>query len=283
MWIGRPIDPDLLSNIAALVREELDQEAVAGFPKLTRIPSQGVIRFLDYFASLPPAEHAPLLDALARVGAMHFFPSPLIAKAHEEVRTTNPALLRMGAAMQAPGFAYGLRYEGLRMAKAILNDPESAARMKQTRSTLDFQPRDDPPKELVLDPDLSRVETAKAPLLRKLLNQSLARLLGAKASKQPGGDLVYDGAIGSTPLKVRISFSNLYAQMHYAVTAKIHERNILAQQLTYETLWGTNTGWDYLTEENASRSIDLLSKLLAILARFMERIASLPAKPDAIN
>src|SRR5437762_1566857 len=68
MWIGRPIDPDLLSNIAALVREELDQEAAAGFPKLTRIPSTGVIRLLDYLASLPPAEHAPLRDALARLG-----------------------------------------------------------------------------------------------------------------------------------------------------------------------------------------------------------------------
>ena len=283
MWIGRPIDPDLLSSIEALVREELGREAAAGFPKLTRIPSIGVIRFLDYFASLPQAEHTPLLDALARLGAMHFFPSPLIAKAHEQVRTTNPALFRMGAAMKSPVFIFGLRYEGLRMSKAILNDPESLAHMKQTRSTLDFQPRDDPPKELVSDPDIRHVQTAKAPLLRKLLNQSLTTLLGVKAVKQPGGDIVYDGSVRGTPLKVRITFSNLYAQMHYAVTAKIHARNILAQQLTYETLWGTNTGWDYLTEENAARSIDLLSELLAILAGFMERIASMPAKQDVIN
>lgn len=277
MWIGRPIDPELLSSIAALVREELDQEAAAGFPKLRRIPSTGVIRLLDYLATLPPADHPPLLDALAHLGAMHFFPGPLIAKAYEEGRTTNPALLQMNAAMKSPPFTYGLRYLGLRMAKAMLDDPEGVAHMKQTRSTLDFQPRDDPPRELVLDPDIRRVQTAKAPLLRKLLNQSLTPLLGVKASKQPGGDSVYDGSIRGAPLKVRITFSNLYAQLYYGATAKIYERNILAQRLTYETLWGTNTGWDYLTEENASRSIELLCELLAILARFMERIASVPA------
>jgi len=277
MWIGRPIAPDLLSNTTTLVREGLDQEAAGGFPKLARIPSAGVIKLLDYFASLPPAEDPPLLDGLARLGAMQFFPAPLIANVHEELRTTNPALLRMNAAMKSLPFAYGLRYQGLRMARQMLNDPESVAHMKQTRSTLDFQPRDDPPRELVLDPDLRRVQTAKAPLLRKLLNQAVKPLLGVKAVKQPGGDIVYDGSIRGTPLKVRFIFSNLYAQMYYAVTAKAFERNILAQRLAYEALWGMNTGWDYLTEENAARSIELFCELLGILARFIERIASMPA------
>jgi hypothetical protein len=260
-----------------LLRAELDQEAAAGFPKLAQIPSVGVVRFLDYFKSLPSYEHDPLLEVLARLGAMQFLPSPLIAKAHEELRTTNTACLRMSAAMQSPPFVYGLRYEGLRMAKAVLNDPESLAHMKQTRSTLDFQPRDDFPRHLVPEQDIRNVQTAKAPLLRKLLNPELTRLLGVKATKQPGGEIVYDGSIGRTPLKVRISFSNLYAQMYYGVTAKIPERNVLALRLTYEAFWGTNTGWDCLTEENAARSIALLRELLKILARFMEQIDSIPA------
>ena len=274
-WIGRPIDPELLSKIAELVRAELDQEAAAGFSKLKLLPSTGVIKFLDYFASLPPAEHAPLLDVLARQAAMHFFPSPLIAAAHEELRT-NSALLRMSVVMQSHPFSYGLRYQDLRMSRMTLNDAESLAHMRQTRSALGFEPRDDPPSELVLDPDLRHVQPAKAPLLRKLLNQSLKPLLGVKADKRPGGEVVYDGSIEGAPLKVSILFSNMYGQMHYGVTAKIHERNILAQRLTYEVLWGTNTGWDYLTEENASRSVELLCRLLTILARFMKQIASLP-------
>ena len=276
-WVGRPVDPELLSGIAQLVREELDQEAAAGLPKLKRIPSTGVIKFIDYFASLAITEQAPLLDALARLGAMHFFPGPLIAAAHEELRTTSSALKQMQAALRSGQFAYGLRYQDLRMSRMTLNDAESMMHMKQTRSTLDFEPRDDPPSDLVLDPDLRRVQTAKAPLLRKLLGQALTPLVGVKAVKRPGGEIVYDGAVEGTPLQVRFIFSNMYGQMHYGVTAKIFELNILAQRLTYEALWGTNTGWDYLTEENAPQSIELLCELVTILARFVKRIPLLPS------
>ena len=69
----------------------------------------------------------------------------------------------------------------------------------------------------------------------------------------------------------------MYGQMHYGITAKIFDLNILAQRLTYEALWGTNTGWDYLTEENAPRSIDLLCELVTILARFVKWIPLLPS------
>lgn len=55
------------------------------------------------------------------------------------------------------------------MSRFALNDAESLSHMQRTRSTLDFEPRDDPPPELVLDRDLRRVQPAKAPLLRKLL------------------------------------------------------------------------------------------------------------------
>ena len=69
--------------------------------------------------------------------------------------------------MQSGPFAYGLRYVDLRMARAMLNDPESMARRAHTRSTLDFEPRDDPPKELTPESDIRKIQPAKAPLLRK--------------------------------------------------------------------------------------------------------------------
>lgn len=270
------LNPGLFSGITALVRAELDQESAAGFPKLKRIPSTGIIRFLDYWESLPAGEHDPLIEALASLGTLHFFPAPLIAKTHDELRTTNPACLRMGAAMKSPQFAYGLRYEGLRMARAILNDPQSVEMMKKMRAGLDFEPRDDRPRELVGETDILQVRTAKAPLLRKLLKASLTPLLGAKGEKKPGGEIVYEGAIGRVPLKATISFSNLYAQMYYGVTIKMPERNILAFRVSYEAFWGTNEGWNYLTEENAPRSVELLCELVRTLAGFMERIAAMP-------
>jgi hypothetical protein len=45
-----PDDPRV-SDIAALVRAELTEEAEAGFPVLSRIPSTGIVKFLDNFAT----------------------------------------------------------------------------------------------------------------------------------------------------------------------------------------------------------------------------------------
>jgi hypothetical protein len=175
-------------------------------------------------------------------------------------------------------FAYGLRYVDLRMARAMLRDPESRAMMAQTRAALDFEPRDDLPEPLVGSTPLLEIQTIRAPELRKLLNPMLLKRLGAKPQKRPGGELVYEGMIGAIPLRVSIIFSNLYAQMHYAVGWSVRERGLLAQRLTYEVLWGTNVGWDYLTEENAARSIDLLDELLLRLAALFERVLALPAR-----
>ena len=243
---------------------------------LNRIPSTGTIKLLDHLTTLSPADLAPPLDGLARLAALHFFPAPLIANAHEHLRTTDPACPRFFAAMRAPAFAYGLRYLGLRMARAALNDPESVAHMAVTRSKLDFQPRDDLPEPLVGRMDIHDIQTAKAPLLRKLLNQMLTKRLATKAQKRPGGEIVYEGMIGNVSLRISIIFSNLYAQMHYAVTWSMRERTLSAVRLNYEALWGVNTGWDYLTEENAARSIGLLDQLLVRLAQLFERISALP-------
>lgn len=58
---------DLRSAIAALLLTKLHEQVQAGFPNLTRIPSGGIIKFLDYFASLPAAERGYLLEVMARL------------------------------------------------------------------------------------------------------------------------------------------------------------------------------------------------------------------------
>src|SRR5262249_24208590 len=119
-------------------------------------------------------------------------------------------------------------------------------------------------------------QTAKAPLLRKLLDQMLTKRQPLKTSRRPGGELIYEGVIQGVPLRLSIIFSNLYAQMTYGVLWAHGERGLLAQRLTYEALWGTGGGWDYLTEENAPRSIDLLEVLLLRLVQLFARIQRLP-------
>ena len=271
------LDDPRLADIAGLIRADLAEEADAGFPTLSRIPNTLVVKVLDHVATLCPAERAMLLDSRARLGALHFFPAPLIAKAHEQLRTTDPALLRFQDATKAQPFAYGLRYLDLRMAKAMLRDAESRAMMAQTRATLDFTPRDDLPGPLVGSTPLLEIETIRAPELRKLLNPMLKRL-DITPQKRPGGELIYEGVIGGVPLRLSIIFSNLYAQMTYGVTWSVRGRGLLAQRLGYETFWGASTGWDYLSRENAARSIDLLGELLLRLARLFERILTLPER-----
>jgi hypothetical protein len=50
------------------------------------------------------------------------------------------------------------------------------------------------------------------------------------------------------------------------------EHTIKVFRLSYERLWDANLGWDYLTEENAARSIDLLMELIIYLADLAGRV-----------
>ena len=60
----------------------------------------------------------------------------------------------------------------------------------------------------------------------------------------------------------------------------MRDRNLLAQRLTYEMLWEMNAGWDYLTEENAAASIDLLDRLLLTLAGCLSGLPPCRHRPD---
>jgi hypothetical protein len=104
----RSVDPGVAA-IGALIRAELTEQAAAGLPLLQRVPSTGAIKQLDHMATLTLAEITALMAAQARLAALHFFPAPFIARAHEELRTKDAAILALAAALRAPAFAYGLR------------------------------------------------------------------------------------------------------------------------------------------------------------------------------
>jgi hypothetical protein len=260
---------ELLSRIAALIRADFTGEVEAGFPTVTRIPSTESIKLLDYFAGLEADGRAALLDAMARLGAIQFFPPPFISSDALNQASNSPALLRYRNALQSGHFAYGLRYVEPRMARMMLLDPEGMAHMADTRAGLDFQPRDDPPKELVPDADLCKIQPAKAPLLRKLIEKAFALLFSPKKSKLPGGETRYAGSIGPTELAATVDFASRLAQLRWYVTMTMANPNLRASRV--EDIWG-RCGWDYITEENASRSIDLLCKRIDYLVRLKERI-----------
>jgi hypothetical protein len=260
---------DLRTNIAALLLADFKAEADAGFPTVRRIPATDAVKFLDYFAALNSAEAATLLEALARGHAMQFFPPSAV---HRELGQNDPALIRFHDATRSGQFAYGLRYQDIRHVRTALRDPVSMRYMAETRSKLDFVPRDDPTSELVPEADRVKVQTANAPLLRKLIDKAFTQLFAPRKTKQHGA-LNYAGSIGSTELTVFVIFSNMYGQLHWSVNMAMLNPNLKAVRV--QDFWGAYA-WNYLTEENAPRSIDLLCERIVYFAKLRERIDALP-------
>jgi hypothetical protein len=261
-----------LDDVSALLKAHLDAEALAGFPRLTRTPSSGTIQFLDHFDTLAAADRDSLLAAHAEINALKFFPALGLRERVEELVTTNPALVRYRQAMQSAPFTMGMRYVGLRMLNSMLGDPVSREMMARTRATLDFIPRDDLPAALVPDPEPAHLKPAKAPLLRKLINEAFPEFFATGKQKREGGETEYVGALAGTNIKVIIDFSARGPQLRYGVKIPDETKKIFVWGLAYEDLWAASTGWDYLTEENAEPSIRLLCENIAQIVLLRNRV-----------
>ena len=128
-----------------------------------------------------------------------------------------------------------------------------------------FQPLPD------LLPALTDLKAAKAPLLRRLCDQALSGSFGLKRQKMAGGSK-YCGSIHGCEVTVRIDFGSMLGQLCYSVTVTQAGERLLIPQISYEMLWDVTRGWDYLTEENAARSVELLAEQVAHLTRLGEEL-----------
>src|SRR5262247_1603413 len=97
--------------------------------------------------------------------------------------------------------------------------------------------------------------------------------LGAKEEKMPGGTMKYDGALDGASVKVRVDYAARNAQMIYSVS--IPERKVTLIGSGYEHFFGIDGGWDYITEENAERSVGLLPELLRRVVALRNAVARL--------
>src|SRR6266702_3288293 len=270
-----------LDEVTAVMRTDLVAEADSGFARLRRIPSSGTIRFLDYFSSLAPAERSSLLDSHARAAAMTFCPTVAGYDSILELVNTDPALVAQHKALSSPWYSMGLRYEGLRMRKAMMSDAMSVEMMAKTRASLDFTPRDDMPPELVADPDLANVKPAKAPQMRKLIEAAFKKLFAPQKRKLAGGSTAYTGVLLGAETTVWIDYAGMGMQLLHGVSIPDEMRRVLVARLTYESLWGAGRGWDYITEENAEASMQLLYELIVNVVRLRCQVLDLIGAGDA--
>src|SRR5439155_7363187 len=108
-------------------------------------------------------------------------------------------------------------------------------------------------------PDLRYLKAAKAPLLRKLVNATMTRVFRPKKEKQAGGSCKYVFPYGEGECTVWVHFGSMPVQLIYHVSLKNPAPEVRICLLSYENFWGAGSAWDYLTEENAARSIDFLA------------------------
>jgi hypothetical protein len=267
------MDGPELSRAVSVLRAYYQTERQAGFPRLTRTPASNVIRWLDYFASLAEPDQQALLDSLSALSALRFFPLALTHNRILQLIDSAAPLIACRKALQSPQFSMGLRYEGIRMRKAMMSDPMSMQVMSQSRASLEFTPRDDMPAALVPDPDPANLKPAKAPQLRKLLNEVLKPDFPDKR-KLPGGETVYAGTVDGAATTVRIDFGGMGMQLKYFVSLAADSAGHGLMLASGEDLWMGGGGWDYITEENAEASIHLLGDSVRELVHLRNKISA---------
>jgi hypothetical protein len=242
----------------AFLRDELGAEADAGFPRLRRIPQTEIIQFLDYFAALTPGDRSQLLDDLAVRAAIRLHPGTASGF------PPAPAWDRYWRAVTSPGpFNGGFRYCDVKFLALVPRIKEFGGYegwIEKTQrpwvSELALHPRED------LLPDLGCLAPARAPELRKLVKGALlARGFTAVVTKGAVHEYVHPSGV-----PVHVDFGSRVGQLCYWA-GDIRRYGTLS----YELLWGQPGGWDYLTEENAARSIELLPELIEELARLLQR------------
>jgi hypothetical protein len=120
---------DVRSRIAAIIRQDLADEAAAGFPLVRRFPNSETAGAPDYFSKLSQADREILLDALAHYSTIKW--------SHDVVRERNahpvlgPYLHKQPA--YPPGDWYGARARKPLLKKTVVEKLSSAgfARKKQ--------------------------------------------------------------------------------------------------------------------------------------------------------
>ena len=264
------------SNVLALLRTAHREEAAAGFPRLKRIPKTEIIWLLDYFSTLDAAEQDALLDALARFGSRMFSPQDDSGREYQELLDL-PAYAKYEEARRGPAAHCGTRYIPVKSMDSYMRDPNNFLGIRSELTPLNFQPRPD----LVPNPDC--LKAAKAPQLRKLVDESFRRLLApdkkkVEKEKLAGGACVYPGVIGNSRVRVSVDFGSRMGQVCYHVGV-VNPAGKLQFPCIYEYLWGAAGGWDYLTEENAPRCIDFLAEQVVYLVRLIEPVSDLAGRP----
>lgn len=240
---------------------EFAEEQRAGFARLKRVPDTQVIRFLDNFATLSPTDQTDLAAALADWSSYKFSADPIPQSVVE----------RFTRVRAFGGPVEGLRYTGLNLLAGLAKGAGGLAGWLHARGITGLAAQ--LPENLA--PDFGDLVPVKIPTLRRLVAKMFAQRFAASARDLSSESWRYEGMLGETSLKVVIRYSARMGrpQLDYQVQVQGKERALTAPNLCFESVLGVGFGrWDYLTQENAERSVELLGELVEYVAKLPERL-----------
>jgi len=245
------------------LRDEFAQEQRTGFARLKRVPDTRVIGFLDDFATLSPTGQSELTALLADWSSYKLVGEPVPPTIIEQF--TRATCFRH--------LAEGLRYTGVTMLAGLAKDPSHAGLAGWLEKTGITGLAAQPPENLVSDID--DLVPVKIPTLRRLVKSAFAELFAPTVRDIGSETWFYEGRLGESSLRVVIRYSAKMGrpQLEYQVQVQCKERALTAPNLCFESILGVGFGrWDYLTQNNATRSVELLSELVEYVTKLPERL-----------
>lgn len=248
---------DKVDAIYNLAKAEWERETVTDFQRLKSIPSSEVKRFLKFYNSLRLEDATRWSKInLLRVPSM-FLPqwSPTLSVDDEHwLEEVCNALC---------GVFWGWETWGLRELKNAI----SWSKSEKTRS-VDISWI--PPDKIKW---LQSMSTAKATQIRRLIKPLFREEFGLLPKNMGGGEWMYNPANGTDFLIIHLDFGGIGAQLRYDVDIKDAATNISWRQLLFESILGlTCNGWDWIIEEEAENSCQLLVNLIKQVLDFSSRV-----------
>jgi hypothetical protein len=247
------------------LRREFAAEQSEGFLRLKRVPDTRVIGFLDHFASLSPEKQSELAAVLADWSSYRLLQRPIPPATVEEFSRATA----FPGSVEGPG----LRYSGMNLLAGFAKEAGQAGlgTWFQTRGITGLALQ--LPQTLVRD--VADLVPVKIPTLRRLVKVALAQLF-APSVRDIGSEMWrYEEMLAGSSLKVLIRYSGRMGrpQLDYSVEVRGEGRVLSGPSLCFESILGAGFGgWNYLTQENAERSVGLFCELIEYVARLPGRL-----------
>jgi hypothetical protein len=254
---------DVRADMTEWLRTEFAAEQASGFARLKRVPDTQVIRFLDHFGSLDPVGQSELIAILVEWSSHNFLGAP----------PPNPIYEHFVKATAFPGRAGGLRYTGVNLLSGLAKGTTHGALPGLFQSQGITGLALVPPEGLVRDSaDLVPVKPTS---LRRLVSVGLANRFAPHVTDMGSESWRYEGLLDGCMVTLDIRFSGRMGrpQLSYRAAVRGMGHEIISPILGFESTLGVGFGrWNYLTVENAERSVALLTEFVEWLARLPQRL-----------